>query len=319
VHIKSLKVFCDVVTRRSFSRAAHENGITQSNASQVVNHLEQRLGVRLLDRSTRPFALTPEGEKYYRGCRELVEQYFALEEEVRTLPAEVAGKVRVAAIYSAGLSYMNRYVHAFRETHPRADVQLQYQHPDQIYELVETGQVDFGVVSYPHTTRTIAVLPWRNEPMVMVCAPGHPLAKRKTITLEDLRGVTMVSFDRKLPIRRAIDRALAAHKVSIRVALELDNTEAMKRAIEMDANVGLLPQPTVAREVASGFLVAVALEGDSMITRPLGIIRRRGKPLGKTAQRFLGLLQEPPDADSAGAGSGESSYEYVALGKRDEH
>jgi DNA-binding transcriptional LysR family regulator len=91
MHLKSLKVFCDVVRQRSFSRAADENGISQSAASQMVHHLEDRLHVKLIDRSKRPFVLTPEGKIYYEGCRAIVERYFALEDKVRTLHDEVAG------------------------------------------------------------------------------------------------------------------------------------------------------------------------------------------------------------------------------------
>src|SRR6185312_15375775 len=93
MHLKGLKVFCDVVGWRSFSRAADENGISQSGASQVVNQLERRLGVKLIDRSKRPFVLTPEGETYYEGCRKLVQRYDALEDQVRTLHEEVSGRV----------------------------------------------------------------------------------------------------------------------------------------------------------------------------------------------------------------------------------
>src|SRR5882724_3517611 len=98
VQLKTLKVFCDVVRERSFSRAADENGISQSGASQLVHQLEDSLGVKLIDRSKRPFVLTPEGEVYYEGCRKLVQRYFALEEEVRTLHEEGAGRVSVASI-----------------------------------------------------------------------------------------------------------------------------------------------------------------------------------------------------------------------------
>src|SRR4029079_11391896 len=100
MHLKSLKVFCDVVGRRSFSRAASENGISQSGASQIVNALEAHLNVKLIDRTKRPFVLTPEGEVYYEGCRKLVQRYFALEEEVKTLHEEVAGKgIRAPLLY----------------------------------------------------------------------------------------------------------------------------------------------------------------------------------------------------------------------------
>src|ERR1044072_7920358 len=128
MHIKSLKVFCAVVGWRGFSRAADENGISQSGASQVVNQLEQRLGVKLIDRSKRPFVLTPEGETYYEGCRKLVQRYDALEDQVRTLHEEVSGRVRVVSIYSVGLHHMTRYLQRFMSQYPKANVRLENQH-----------------------------------------------------------------------------------------------------------------------------------------------------------------------------------------------
>jgi DNA-binding transcriptional LysR family regulator len=291
MQIKSLKIFCDVVARRSFSRAADENGISQSGASQVVHQLEQRLGVRLIDRSKRPFVLTPEGETYYEGCRKIVQRYFALEEEVRTPQKEVAGKVSVASIYSVGLSHMNDCVQHFLSLHPKANVRLQYQHPQRVYKMVETDQVDVGLVSYPRASRNIVASPWREEPMILACSPRHLLAGREEISLAQLDGIKMVSYDDDLPIRREIDRALAADRVQVEVVMVFDNIETIKRAIEIDAGVGLLPEPTVAREVAAGTLTAIPITNGRFV-RPLGIVRRRGKELGRTAKRFIQLLNE---------------------------
>lgn len=291
MHVKSLKVFCDVVGRRSFSQAANENGISQSNASQMVHQLEDRLGVKLLDRSKRPFVLTPEGEVYYAGCRKLVHRYYALEEEVKTLHEEVAGRVMVASIYSVGLSHMSRFVQEFLSKYPKANVRLQYQHPERVYELVENGQVDLGLVSYPKSSRTVKAIAWRQEEMVLVCAPQHPLAKADHVQVEDLEGLDMVSFDSHLEIRREIDRSLAARHVEVDVVMEFDNIETLKRAIEIDAGVSLLPRPTVEREVQQGSLVARSLPGLGLV-RPLGIIHGRDKQLGKTARRFMQLLRE---------------------------
>lgn len=305
MQIKSLKVFCDVVARRSFSRAADENGISQSGASQVVHQLEQRLGVRLIDRSKRPFVLTPEGETYYEGCRKLVQRYFALEEEVRTPQKEVAGKVSVASIYSVGLSHMNDCVQRFLSQYPKANVRLQYQHPKGVYTLVESDQVDLGLVSFPRSSRTITATAWREEPMSLVCSPRHLLAGRESISLADLDGIKMVGYDDKLPIRREIDRALAAHRIEVEVVMEFDNIETIKRAIEIDAGVGLLPEPTVVREVAGGSLVTIPIAGGRLV-RPLGIVRRRGKELGKTARRFIQLLHERAQVNSQGDDAGDT-------------
>jgi DNA-binding transcriptional LysR family regulator len=289
MHLKSLKVFCDVVGRRSFSRAASENGISQSGASQIVNSLEDHLQVKLIDRTKRPFVLTPEGEVYYEGCRKLVQRYFALEEEVRTLHEEVAGRVSVASIYSIGLSHMNRFVQRFLRDYPKANVHVQYQHPRRVYELVETDQVDLGLVSYPRSSRAIKATPWREEPMVLVCAPSNRLAQHDRVLPQDLHGMDLIGFDADLEIRNEIDRALSARGVEVRVTMEFDNTETIKRAVEIDAGISLLPEPTVDREVAAGALVARPLAGIEL-KRPIGIIQRRGKELGKTARRFMQLL-----------------------------
>lgn len=289
MHLKSLKIFCDVVGRRSFSRAASENGISQPGVSQIVNHLESHLGVKLIDRTKRPLALTPEGEVYYEGCRKLVQRYFALEEEVRSLHEEVSGRVSVASIYSIGLSHMNLFVQGFLRRFPKSNVRLQYQHPHRVYELVETDQVDLGLVSYPRSTRTVKATLWRQEPMVVVCAATNRLASQKKVSLADLHGQSVISFDPELEIRHEIDRAFASTGTEVRVPMEFDNIETIKRAVEIDAGVSVLPQPTVEREVAAGALVALEI-ADVDLKRPIGIIQRRGKELGKIAQRFMQLL-----------------------------
>jgi DNA-binding transcriptional LysR family regulator len=308
MHLKSLKVFCDVVGWRSFSRAAEENGISQSGASQVVHQLETRLGVKLIDRSKRPFVLTPEGEAYYEGCRKLVQRYDALEDQVRTLHEEVSGRVRVVSIYSVGLHHMSRYLQRFLTEYPKANVRLEYQHPHKVYEAVEKDQADLGLVSYPRASRTIEAVLWREEPMVLVCAPTHRLAGRDRVRLEELAGENVIGFDPDLTIRHEIDRVLAEHGVEVRVVMEFDNIETIKRAVEIDAGVALLPEPTVRREIETRSLVAVPLTTDELV-RPLGIIHRRGKELGITTRRFIELLQTEGAAATEASVNGEPAHE----------
>jgi len=301
MHLKTLKVFCDVVGRRSFSQAADANGMTQSGASHMIHQLEDHLGVRLLDRSKRPFILTPEGQTYYDGCRQLVKRYDALEEAVRTLHDEVGGRVAVASIYSVGLSHMNQIVQQFLRQYPKANVRLQYQHPDRVYDLVKNDQVDLGLVSYPRASRTIKSLTWRDEPMVFVCSPAHRHANRSHVSISDLAGERFIGFDRDLQIRHEIDKTLASRNVQVEIVMEFDNIETLKRAVEIDAGVTLLPLPTVTRELAGGSL-AIAELTDVELIRPLGIIHRRGAELGKTAQRFKQLLRGTIDVGAPPTG-----------------
>ncbi len=297
MQLKSLKIFCDVVRRRSFSRAADDNGISQSSASQAVHQLEEQLGVQLLDRSKRPFVLTPEGEHYYEGSREIVREYDKLVDEVRTLHDESAGQLNVAAIYSVGLAHMSAFMRRFSTAYPESRVRLEYLHPDRVYEAVENGEADLGLVSYPEDSRTLIATAWRNEPLVLVCHPTHTLSKHSSVELPALSGQNFVGFETGLRIRAEIDRLLMSTKTNVNIALEFDNIETIKRAIEIDEGISILPEPTVSWEVAAGLLSQVELLGDSY-ERPLGIIHRRDRTLGPIGEQFMQMLQENAEVNA---------------------
>ncbi len=290
MNLKSLKVFCDILARKSFSRAAEENGLSQSGASQVVSQLENRLGVKLIERSKRPLMPTHEGRIFLNGCRDIVARYDALEDEVHSLREDVAGRVRVAAIYSVGLHNMSDYVQEFLTRCPKANVRLEYLHPRRVCESIENDQAELGIVSYPRGSRTIQAESWRKEPIVLVCSPNHPFATRINVALSDLHGQKLVGFDQDLVIRQEIDKAFDSADVRPTVAMEFDNIETIKRAVEINAGMALLPEPCVCHEVDRRTLVKLPI-ADVLLIRPLGIIYGRGKPLSATARRFLELLR----------------------------
>jgi DNA-binding transcriptional LysR family regulator len=295
MQFESLKIFCDVVRWSSFSRGAAENGISQSSASQAVHQLETRLGVKLIDRSKRPLVLTPRGKVYYEGCKDLVERYIDLENRVKALEDEdtVAGTVGVAAIYSVGLHHMSRYIKIFEQRHPQANVRLEYLHPSRVLERVTGGEAELGLLSFPRKWPELNVLTWREEAMVVAVHPSHRFAGRSSLPVAELEGEPFIAFDPELSIRRAIDRFLRHHSVQIEVILEFDNIENIKRAVEIPSGISILPEPSMAREVKAGTLVAIPIEGDGpddRLTRPLAIIHRRHGSLDPAAAKFLELL-----------------------------
>jgi DNA-binding transcriptional LysR family regulator len=255
--------------------------------------------MQLIDRSTRPFVLTPEGKKFHEGARVIVQRYSDLEREVRSLHEAAAARLTVASIYSVGLAHMSGCLREFLAAHPQADVRLEYLHPHRVIESVDSGQADLGLVSYPEESESLMAIPWRNEPMVAVCYPDHALTRRRTTSLGSLRGETFVAFQAGLKIREEIDRVLALHKVAVKVALEFDNIETIKRAIEIGAGISLLPEPTISREIEAGSLVQIPLDEQPLV-RPLGIIHRRDRKLSETARQFIDLLQSQaaPSVDS---------------------
>ncbi len=290
MQIEALKLFCDVARMGSFSRSAEIHNVTQSTASQAVHGLEKDLGATLIDRSRRPWTLTPAGKTFYDGCRELVERFDHLERRVRGRPA-AGGELRVAAIYSVGLRHMREFIGRFSKASPRTRVHLDYMHPDKVYEALADHRVDVGIVSFPLARRDLEVIPWRREEMVLACAPDHPFAKAREVDPVRLAGEDFVAFDKGLGIRREVDRFLRTRKADVKVSLEFDNIEAIKQAVEIGAGVSLLPAPTLDREVKSGALASVPLKGKPFF-RSLGILRRRGRTLNPSVDEFIAALQK---------------------------
>jgi DNA-binding transcriptional LysR family regulator len=302
MQLEAIKVFCDLATLRSFSKAAAANGKSQPAVSRIVHELERRLKGQLIDRSHRPLLLTPLGQAYFEGCRQLLEQYLQLEASLIQSPP-LALTVRVAAIYSVGLSDIHQYKERFEAEHPHVRAHVDYLHPEQVYERIRDGAADFGLVSFPRLARDLVVLPWREEEMVVACPPGHPLAQFSSVRLEQLAGEKFVAFEERLTIRHEIDRLLGDHGVTVEVAAAFDNIESIKKGIEVGAGLALLPEPTFRQEVQDGSLRAVRLEGSALI-RPLGIVYRRKVPPGAAAGDFIRLLRgdgSPPPLDDAGA------------------
>jgi DNA-binding transcriptional LysR family regulator len=291
VNLDTLKLYCDIVRLQSFSKGAKANQVTQSAASQAIQQLEEGLGVQLIDRKRRPFAVTPGGQKYFDGVRQLLSDYTALEAEIKQVNNAVAGVVKVAAIYSVGLYDFGRYMRRFMTEFPQAKVRLEYLRPNKVYDAVANEEADIGIMSYPHADRQVTVQPWQSEKMVFVCHPGHKLAGRPVIAAADLEGENFVAFDADLPIRKAIDRSLKQHGTHVNIVMEFDNIETMKHSIEISAGVSILPEPTVRRAAESKRLTAVPLAMTELV-RPVGIILRRNRPLTPTVQRFVEMLKQ---------------------------
>ncbi len=300
MHIEYLRIFSDLGRYRSFSQTAQANHISQAAVSKVVRLLERRLGVLLVDRSTRPLQLTEPGRTFQDGCRSLVEQYSRLERAVGASQVRVSSKIQIAAIYSVGLRDMSRNVEEFRRRHPCVEVQMEYLHPSAVYEKVLGGTADFGLVSYPRRMRGLAILPWREEEMLLACSPDHELAQNRSIRPGQLAGQRYIGFTRELPIRQHVDRFLRQHDVVVDVILEFDNIEYVKKALEIGSGVALLPEPMLKREVESGTLAAIPLSGRRFF-RPLSIIYRRNPRLSSAAAEFIRLIRRPenpnPEAD----------------------
>ncbi len=291
MNIDVLKTFCDLVDSGSFSKAAEANLISQSAVSQQLAKLEREMGTQLVTRGGGIVVPTEAGKVLYEGSRDIIRRYEQAMNEIRSASAAVRGILRVGTIYSLGFYLLDPYVRAFLRDHPEVNLHVEYTHWNRIYAEVISGEMDLGVVAYPERQRSIDVTPLVEEELVMVCSPSHALAGRKIVAPSAIEGEPFVAFGENIPTRRHIDRQLKAARVNVNVVMEFDNVELLKRAVEINSGVTILPRGNVEREVASGYLSCSAFSGKQKWIRDVGVIRRRGKMPSQPERLFLGLLR----------------------------
>jgi DNA-binding transcriptional LysR family regulator len=290
--IESLKVFCDLAQTQSFTKAAQVNGVTQSAVSQQITSLERLFKSLLVERGKRKFRLTPEGDLLYEHSQQILETYAGLRAKLKETSEVVSGTIRLATVYSIGLHDLPPYLTKFLRSYPGANVHVEYRHARQIYEDILSNVVDLGLVAYPVHARNLEVVTLRKDPLVLICHPNHPFAKRKSLKLNALNGQKFVGFEREIPTRKALDRLFKEHHVTVEYVIEFDNVETVKRAVEIDYGVAIVPEATIRQEVANQTLAALHFEeGD--FSRPLALIHTRSKVLTSAMKRFIALLKEP--------------------------
>ena len=291
MQIESLKVFCDLAETESFTKAAQINEVTQSAVSQQISALERLFKSLLIERSKKKFRLTREGQVLYDYSKQIIQTYESLHSKLQELKDIISGTIRVATIYSVGLHDLPPYIKKFMKNYPTVNVHVEYRRANQVYEDVLSNVVDLGLVAYPVKDSKLEIVPLRKEPLVLICHPQHPFAKLKAIKLKHLVDQKVIGFEPDIPTRKALDKILREYGVSVNNVMEFDNVETVKRAVEIDAGISIVPQGTVTQEIAKQTLAAVTLE-DGAFHRPLAALYKKNKVLSPAMKQFLALLKE---------------------------
>ncbi|MDX2081849.1 MAG: LysR family transcriptional regulator [Terrimicrobiaceae bacterium] len=299
MQIQTFKVFCDLADTESFSKAAERNGITQSAVSQQVRSIEDQFHVRLIDRGRRAFCLTPEGQAFLASSREIVGAFDELGQRMQKMQEVVSGELRIATIFSIGLHELPPYLKRFRREFPMVDVKVDYRRSAQVYAAVQENRADVGLVAYPASRRGITASVFWRDRLVAICAPNHPLASRRKVALSDLNGEKFIAFEPDLPTRREVDRQLRQAGARVRVAFEFDNIETVKRAVEIESAISIVPRTSVRSESETGQLAVLELT-ESDMWRPLGTLIKKSSAGTPALREFLALLAK---TDLGGEGS----------------
>ena len=290
MQIESLKVFCDLTETESFTKAAQINEITQSAVSQQISSLERQFKSLLIERSKKKFRLTREGQVLYEYSKQIIQTYDSLHNRLQEIKDIISGTIRVATIYSIGLHDLPPYLKKFLKTFPTVNVHIEYRRANQVYDDVLGNVVDLGLVAYPVKDPKLELIPLRKDALVMICHPSHPLAKNKTVKLSQLGGQKFIGFEPDIPTRKAIDKILKENDVEVQTVMEFDNIETVKRAVEIEAGISIVPQGTITQEVSKQTLAELTIEGLDLF-RPLAAIYKKNKVLSPAMKQFLNILK----------------------------
>lgn len=296
MQVDNFKIFVDLVETKSFSKAARLNGITQSAVSQQARAMEKHFNNLLIDRSQKQFQLTREGNRVYQTAKEILHVYEKLMSELMEMKKVISGTIRISTIYSIGLHELPPFIKSFLTDYPSVNVRVEYRRSNLVYEDILHNSVDFGLVAFPVNTRQIEMIPFREDRLVAICHPEHPLASQTSVNVETLGNYKFISFDPDIPTRKAVDQIFRENNIETEPVMEFDNIETVKRAVEIDAGIAIAPQATVAQEVKQGTLASVTLNGTGF-NRPLAILHRKGRVLTPAMKKFIKTLtgKELPD------------------------
>ena len=291
MQIESLKVFCDLAETESFTKAAQINQVTQSAVSQQISSLERQFKSLLIERSKKKFRLTREGQVLYEYSKQIIQTYDSLHSKLQEIKDIISGTIRIATIYSIGLHDLPPYIKKFLKSYPTVNVHVEYRRSNQVYEDVLGNVVDMGLVAYPAKDGKLEIVALRKDKLVLICHPQNPLAKNKSIPLAEIAGQRFIGFEPDIPTRKAIDKILKDNNLTVQTVMEFDNIETVKRAVEIDAGISIVPQGTVVQEIAKQTLSAIPFQ-DAEFFRPLAAIYKKNKVLSPAMKQFLAILKE---------------------------
>jgi DNA-binding transcriptional LysR family regulator len=298
---EDLRVFCTVATERSFSRAARKLRRTQPAVSQAIRRLEQAAGERLIDRSSRDGTLTDAGTLLLEYGGRLLRLADEATLAVGALKEVRRGRVLLAA-NEAGVYAILPLLARFRTDHPEVVIDVRRMAARQMAQEIILRSVDFGVMTFAPPERELAFTVIDTDELVLLVRPDHPFAGLRQVTMEEMGRETVIAHNDPSPARDQVLRLFEQKHAPLNIKLSLPSLDGIKRAVEMQLGVALLPRRCALGELARGELVEVRVP-ELRSPRQVRLAYRREGDLSHAARAFLELARRAGSegADQAGA------------------
>ncbi len=290
--LNQLEVFVTVARERSFSRAAEALHRTQPAISQAIQRLEETLGEKLFDRSSKDGTLTPAGEVLLEHARHILNLKRAAVDAVHELRELKAGKVTISANEHT-VFYLLPVIARFREEHPDIKVEVQRGVASRIPEQITAREVELGVVSFEPEDKSLTSIGVMTDELVLITSPSHRLAGNEEVSVKDLADESFVAHNAPSPYRQRVLEAFEKHRTPLNIVVELPSLEASKLLVVRGSGVALVPRLSAETEIAAGTLHALRVR-ELRLARKLNIIYRRNSELSHAAKAFLQTATTAP-------------------------
>ena len=293
ITFEQINAFHSVAKEGSFSKAGKVLFRTQSAVSIQVARLEDTLGHKLFERTTKMIRLTEAGETFLRYTEAINQLLSEAEKELTDLDKMKKGRLTISTSDTTACYRLPNIIKAYRDKYPGIEITVQNATSLRTIELVLENKVDLGIATLSYLPKDIEVVALYSRADVVICHPKHILAGRKTVLLKDLEQYLFIILDRNCSSRRLLDEVCKKAKVDLSIAMELSSIEVVKSFVAINSGISIVPEVSVQREIAAGELVALQIKDLSAEKQSsMGAIYRKDKYLSIPAHSFLDLLME---------------------------
>lgn len=288
--INQLEVLVTVAREKSFSRAAEVLDRTQPAVSQAIRRLEQEVGEKLFDRSSKDGTLTFAGEVLLDYARQMLNLRHSAQNALREMRDLHQGKVSISANEHT-VFYLLPVIQKFREAYPHIKIEVQRGVASRIPKEITAREVELGVISFKPTDESLKSVSVVTDELALIVSPGHPLAAKGEVSIKELGGETFIAHNALSPYRQKVFESFDKHNTKLNISIELPSLEAIKRLVEKGVGVALVPKLTAQAEIDNGQLKALSVK-EMKLERKLNIIYRKNSVLSHAAQMFLKVAKE---------------------------
>jgi DNA-binding transcriptional LysR family regulator len=292
VEIRQLRAFVAIAESGTFTAGALRVHLTQAAISMQIRQLETEIGAKVFVRAPRHVILTEAGEQLLRRARHILREHDAALDEIAELAGAERGRLRIGSASAMVLTeQLPSMLKELRKQHPAAEIAVTSGTSEVLVDQILAGEVDVAFVSLPVDVRGIKTERLSQDQLVAIASPRHKLAKQKTISAYTLAGERLILGERGGNTRRLIDQFFAQAGVTLHVAMELSRQQAIKRMVEEDMGVGIVPLQSVKEEVEKGRLIRWWIEG-AQINWELGIAQLSNGYDSPIMQKFVSLAHK---------------------------